>query len=262
MIEILQKALIDVGVDEVHEVAGTLNVKQGKGPLARAVNIDPAPAIGWLEAQSESGSILVGNAASWANGVLTVLLEPKHSKARDWTFVESAGSILPTIERGGFALGVADANGGDPAWTQEIAGGLVRAWVLRLGRGLRPLTVGQVADWGVTEDRITAAGRSLLFHKTRQHEFKPTDTNDVLTLSARDGHDAARLWIVEDAFFTEADRNWRFAIPHPDAVLAVRTPDHLDALRSATHVHYGHAMYPLSRELWKFGPGGPEPVGA
>lgn len=242
------------------EIGGTINVRHGTGPTAQAANVDPAPFIEWLGARPEAARSR--DIAAWANGVLTTMLEPRHSDARQWSFVEAAGSIYPTIEGAGFVHGVRDATGGDPAWVLEMDddGDIVIGWVLRLGRGLRPLTTGQFDDWGVTRDRVVAAGRSLLFHSTRERRWATTEDARVLELCVGDGHDAARILVAADVFFGEIDDAWRFAIPHPDVLLAVRTPDDAAALAEVAHDRLGRSDYPLDARPWQLAPRGPRPA--
>ena len=130
----------------------TLDVTLGRGPLAKSRVIDPEETLAWLSARSAEQRRT--DTASWANAIAISMTEPKHSKAREWGFVEAAGSIFPTIEGAGFAHGVRDATG-EAAWVREIGSGdHIMAWVLRLGRGLRPLTAPHVDDWGATEELI------------------------------------------------------------------------------------------------------------
>lgn len=255
MNDLLLNALTKFGL-AADEIGGTFNVRHGAGPLAQSVNIDPEQFLTWLAARSDNTR--QRDVTSWANGVLTTLLEPKRSDARTWSFTESAGSIFPTIEGPGFAHGVRDASG-EEAWITLLPGAdtdeLVVGWVMRLGRGLRPITVPQVADWGATKDRIEAAGRSLLFHATRHHHFTPV--GEVLELAVGDGHDAARLLVAADVFFTDVDERWRFAIPHPDVLLAVRSPEQTDALVQETSRRHEVADYRLATGIWRLTATGP-----
>jgi hypothetical protein len=189
-----------------------------------------------------------------------VLLEPKRSDAAGWSFVESAGSVFPTIEAESFRAGVEHATGGDAPWTQPLADGVVLAWVLRLDRGMRPLTATQFREWGVTADRVTSAGRSLLFHATRTTGWESAPESPVRTLHVGDGFDAARLFVVEDVFFTDVDSRWRFAIPTPDSLLAVDSDAHLPALVEATRRQYEQADHPLSDAIWRLEKGKPAPT--
>lgn len=240
------------------EIAGTLNVRAGTGPLARAANLDPTPTLAWIAARPQERR--AQDIASWASGVATAMAEPARSDARGWSFVEAAGSIFPTIEGAAYTHGVRDVTGED-AWVQPLGdSGLVVGWILRLRRGIRPLTAAHVEDWNVTVDRVLAAGRSLLYHSTQGRSWSPTDAQDVLALRLGDGHDAARLLIAEDFFFGEVDGRWRFAIPHQDALLAVRSPEHLDALRTAAAREASAAAYPLDPGCWMLRAGRPQPA--
>lgn len=248
MIEALTNAL-EARRLTVESVAGTLNVSQGKGIMAHKTNLDPAEFFSTLEDKDPAQR--ARKIAGYANGVKTVLLEPKRSDARNWSFVESAGSLLPTLEVDSFVDGVRDACG-EPAWAQPLADDVIIAWQMRLNRGLRPVTAPQFDDWGVTKDRVVSAGRSLLFHRTRGQAWATLDGHeDVQIMRVGDGHDAARMLVAEDVFFCDIDRQWRFAIPQPDVLLAVSTEAAVGALEAAAHDLFDDAEYPLSRDIWQ-----------
>lgn len=238
---------------EVEEVGGTLNVVQGSGLMAHRVNVDPSPPRDLDESELRRW------AAGYANAVKTVLLEPVRSKARHWSFVESTGSILPTIEARSFVEGVRDATGED-AWYEELPDDLVLAWTMRLDRGMRVVTRPQFEDWGVSRDRVVAAARSLLFHNTRESRWVEGDWPEpVRAIRVGDGYDAARILVVEDVFFSDVDKNWRFAMPEQDLLLAVASPDAADVLRSTAQARFEEAAYPLSPAVWRIQSGRPLP---
>lgn len=253
MIDSIAEALQNSNL-EAENVDGTLNVTRGRGPMARRVNIDPTTFIQWASERDDDGR----DVAAYARGVYAVLLEPKRSDARSWTFVESAGSVYPTIEVEAYRHGVRDASGGEDAWFQELADDLIVAWMMRLDRGMRPVTQAQFEDWGVTVDRVTSAGRSLLFHSTRNTDWKAGDWREpVRALRVGDGFDAARLFVAEDVFFTEVDSGWRFAFPDPDLLLAVNAPEHTDILAEETRRCFERADEPLSDRVWRLEKGLP-----
>lgn len=257
MIDLIIKSLASRRL-EVEPVDGTLNVSQGTGIMARRANLDPSTFLEWLnEKPTETHERYI---AGYTNGVKTVMLEPKRSKASEWTFVESAGSLLPSIEVESFVRGVDDATGGDPAWVQPFHDDLVVAWTMRLNHGIRAVTAHQVERWGVTEDRVVSAGRSLLFHHTQNVEWQPTQFDGVQKVRAGDGHDAARLLIAEDVWFTDVDRSWRFAIPTPDLLMAVRRPEATDNLLRAARQEMDGSDYPLTDTIWKLTAKGPGPL--
>ncbi len=245
--EIVASALRECRI-EVEEIGGTLNVSKGSGLMARKANLDPN---GVLERIDEATEIEARRlAAGYASGVEAVLLEPKRSKARDWTFVESAGSVLPRLEVRTFVDGVRDACG-EEAWHEELADDVVLAWGMRLDHGSRVVTAPQFEDWGVSRDRVVAAARSLLFHMTRHAEWENGEwPESVYGLRVGDGWDSGRLLVIEDVFFSQVGSEWRFAVPKPDLVLAVATPDASEALAATAHEVYREAAYPLSDKVW------------
>lgn len=234
---------------EVSEVDGTLNVAQGTGLMAHKANLQPARLLAALADAPELQAKRL--AAGYASGVKAVLLEPVRSKARHWTFVESAGSVLPTIEVRSFAWGVADA-AGEEALIDEIGDELVLAWTMRLSRGMRVVTKPQYDEWGVTRDRMVAAARSLLFHMTRDVDWASGDWPEtVYAIRVGDGFDASRILVVEDVFYSQLDVGWRFAMPEQNILLAVSTPDATDALSEVARTMYKTAPYPLSAQIWR-----------
>ena len=241
----------------VSRVEDTFNVRQGQGPLATKAHVDPRPL---LEVRADDPFVWRRQVAGFASGVKHVLLEPKRSDAGSWEFVDSAGGLLPTIQSDTFSLGV-EAACGEQAWTLPFCDDLQVAYLVRLPNGLRPVTVPQVEHWGVSEDRVTSAARSLLFHKTRQLSFKPyRDLSQVRRLKAGDGHDAARCLVVGDAFYSEVGDDFRFSLPTPEHFLCVhqKSPETLAQLRQATAEVLADTDYPLTEKLFRFRLGKPE----
>lgn len=244
---------------DVERVEDTFNVSQGSGIMAHKAHIDPRPL---LEQLSDAAPARRRQIAGYASGIKHVLLEPKRSSAGEWDFVESAGGLIPGIHVSTFTTGV-DAASGSPAWTLDFEEDLQIAYIIKLDRGLRVLTTAQVDRWGVSADRITSASRSLLFHKTRNLNFEPFAAfDDVRRLQAGDGHDAARCLVVGDAFYSDIDDAFRFALPSPDHFLCVfdSTPTALKQLKRATTEVYNDVDYPLSKRLFRFETGTPVPL--
>lgn len=254
----LEEALRDRRL-EVERVEDTFNVSQGTGITAHKANIDPLPL---QENLSEQTQVRHRQIAAFASGVKHVLLEPVRSSADEWDFVESAGRLAPAIHSATFELGVRQA-AGKPAWTRPFVDDLRVVYFLQLDRGLRVLTTAQVEDWGVTDDRITSAARSLLFHKTRNHDFSCVDNfESVRRLHVGDGLDAARCLVVADAFYSDVDEGFRFSLPSPDHFLAVfdGQPSSIDELQAATDAVYGDTDEPLSTRIFAFELGKPIPI--
>ncbi|MGM0555621.1 MAG: hypothetical protein ACQEVA_04495 [Myxococcota bacterium] len=241
----------------VEEAAGTLNVAVGRGITASKANVDPSELVDILDqADEDERNRLI---AGYASGVKHVLLEPKRSDAAEWSYEKTAGRLMPSVEVHTFTLGAAAASGGQ-AWTKDYHEDLVMAYLIELDLGMRVLTESQVDDWGVTSDRVTAAGRSLLFHKSRN--LKATKLDDfpvVERFSVGDEYDAARGLVVADVFFSEFDDDFRFATPTKDDFLFVRDDDaaSIEALCAATDARFDEAEYPISRSLYTFELGKP-----
>jgi hypothetical protein len=260
LVKKLEDALVARKID-VNNVAGTFNVKQGTGPLAVKANIDPGPFVEKLaEAPPEQQDRL---AAGWASGVKTVLLEPKRSKASGWTFEQTAGRIFPSMEVWSYVDGVRAATDGDDPFVVEFPPDLVIAYKVRLDMGIRPLTMSQFDGWSATRDRVTSAGRSMLFHETRNVPWREVDDFEgVFKLSRGDGFDAARALVFEDAFFGEVDKKYRFALPTSDLFYFVKSDDaaSIAQLKEATIAAWSDADYPLSTLVFSFVQGRPTPA--
>lgn len=192
--------------------------------------------------------------AAVVRGVLEVLYEPDDSEGDQWTFDRAAGSILPTLERPGFLVGASDAADGD-VWHEEFEDDLSLTYRLLLDDGKRVLTADQVDDWGVSPDRVSSAARSLLFHRSRDTSPRRVDdTDSVETFDIDDGHDAARLIVLEDLMFGEFDDSSRIAVPTPDTLLFVRRGDEasIDELNRIVRERFEASGEPLTRTLFQF----------
>lgn len=241
----------------VEETAGTLNVKVGRGITASKANIDPSDLVDALDGvpESEHARLIAG----YASGIKHVLLEPKRSDASQWDFVESAGRLMPTVEVHTFELGAAAASG-DQAWTRDYHEDLVLAYLIELDLGMRVLTESQFERWGVSSDRVTAAGRSLLFHKSRNLSSDKLDDYPVVErFNVGDEYDATRGLVVADVFFSEFDDDFRFATPTKDDFLFVRDGDSssVEALCAAVDARFEDAEYPITRSIYTFKLGKP-----
>jgi hypothetical protein len=241
----------------VEETAGTLNVAVGRGITASKANIDPTDLFERLEGldEAEQDRLIAG----YASGVKHVLLEPKRSDAAEWEYEKTAGRLMPSVEVHTFTLGAAAASG-DEAWTKEYHEDLILAYLVELDLGMRVLTESQVERWGVTSDRVTAAGRSLLFHKSRNMKSKKLDDYPVVErFSVGDEYDATRGLVVADVFFSEFGDDFRFATPTKDDFLFVRDGDgaSIEALCAATDARFDDADYPISRSIYTFELGKP-----
>ncbi len=254
---------------QADRVADSLNVSHGEGLMIHKANLDLTPLFERLKNTPEDNPNQHNRLlAGYVNGVLHVLLEPARSRARDWTFVESTGGITPNIEVDTFALG-AEAASGEPAFVLPLndtpGNDLVIAYIIHLNRGLRVLSVPQKADWAVSQDRITSAARSLLFHKTRAAKPKPYDDNfpGIMAIETGDSYDAARSLVFADAFYHDVTDATRFAIPSQNTFLFTHTntPEARTQLQQATTHAFTEADYPLSSQTFQFVSGKPTPAG-
>ncbi|TXD37636.1 hypothetical protein FRC98_08075 [Lujinxingia vulgaris] len=234
------------------EVAGTFNVAMGRGPSARKANVDPGALIELLQ-QSDDDQIkpLI---SGFVSGVEHALLEPRHSKAAEWNFVESAGALMPIYQPPSFPMGV-EAVHGQPAWVQCVSDEVVCAFVIRISPGLRVVTADQFERWGATGDRVFSGARSMLFHRTRELQTRQfEDFLHVRRLHAGDGHDAARAMVYADAFYTQVGPGLRFSMPSPDHLLVIHEAGegNLEQLRAATDEVFETSDTPLSRAIFGF----------
>lgn len=239
-------------------VGDTLNVSQGKSRLATKANLDLNPILTRLEAAPDADTDrLMGG---FASGVKAVLAEPKNSKADSWSFELTAGRMVANLEADTFLEGV-EAAGQKPAWYTRFSDELILVTMIELDRGFRVLTAEQVQGWGVTDDRVYSAARSMLFHKTRNTSLRQNDPRpSVHHIKVGDGYDAARAIVATDAFFTELDEaSFRFSAPHQDILLYVQGTDDetLQALKEATQQAYNDAEYPLSTQIYQLQIGRP-----
>ncbi len=238
----------------VERVNQTFNTSQGKGVMA---NIDPSALAGVMPDDEAARS---RHLQAYAAGVKHVLLEHSRSTADQWSFVDTAGRLLPVIMPSPYLLGV-EAAAGHPPWTQPFVDDLHFAYLIRLDRGLRVLTTNQTQRWGVSDDRISSAARSLLFHRTRDLSFQPLeDSLPVHRLKGGDGHDAARCQVVADAFYTRVDSDFRFALPSPNHFLCVFQSSSTPSLQKACDSVYVSADIPLTSRLFRFETGTPTPI--
>ncbi len=254
-IDILQRYLEGRKLNVERQPDG-LEVTQGSGIMAHRAVIDANDV---LESAPTDEVACRRHLQAWAAGVKHVLLEPSRSKADQWSFVDSAGRLLPLIMPQTYLQGV-EAAAGHPPWSEPFVDDLHLLFLIRLDRGLRVLTTDQTTRWGVSDDRIRSAARSLLFHRTRDLSFKDVEGfSGVQRLKAGDGHDAARCQVVADAFFSEVGSDFRFSIPSPDHFLCTFGDDAHD-LERATQTIYDDVDLPLSPRIFEFRTGTVTPV--
>lgn len=224
----------------------TINARFGEGLSENRVNLDLTELSEHLSKAPNSTQGI----QAFVRGVKMVLQEAPRSRAANWTFNQAAGRIFPIVESHYFSLGVSAASG-SPAFLSPLHGDLVFAYIIETDRGWRCLTAGQAEAWGVTSDRIRAAARSMLYHRTRDLPWLSLDSH-VFQLKKGDGFDAARCMVFEDVFFSEVGPQFRFGIPDSDTLLFVRgdSPTELEALKSAVSRVCESSPAPLSAGLY------------
>lgn len=239
-------------------IGDTLNATLGKGLMASKANLDLAPVLEHLEGVAPEA--LPRQIAGFASGVRAVMLEPKRSKASQWTYEETAGRMLPNLEVDTFVLG-AEAAGQETPWHARFSDELLLTVYIQLDRGLRLVTLPQMERWGATDDRIYSAARSMLFHRTRDAQLAPhEDLAHVRRVRVGDGYDAVRSIVLTDVFFADLDESsFRFSAPHQDLLLYVQGDDEerLAQLREATRRAFEGADYPLSDAIYSLEAGRP-----
>lgn len=226
----------------VGPVADGLRVSHGKGPRARAAVIVPER----VPARERADFV------AYAAGLKAALARPLLTAVADWEFTEIAGRLVPTVERAAFREGFLDGGGGVP-WEKPFAGegSTLRVhYYVELDQGHQLLSQAQVQAWGVTDDRVMSAARSLLFHKTMQGEPEKHESGaDWYRLG--DGYDAARALALPDIDYARARKGIVCATPTPYDLLFTDFQG-LDRGRFAEAVAalFGASDYPLSRQLY------------
>lgn len=187
-----------------------LRVVHGKGAQARSAFVP-----GTRSGASRADCI------AYAAGVKAALARPLLTAVADWSFTEVAGRLVPTVERAAYREGFLDGGGGVP-WEQPFAdrSELRVHYYVELDQGHQLLTHAQVAAWGVTDDRIMSAARSLLYHKTMQGgvERHPSGA-DWYRLG--DGYDAARALTLPDLDYARTRAGVACAAPSAYDLLVV-----------------------------------------
>lgn len=240
----------------VNRVGSMLEVQFGRSFTAAKSVIDPAAL--WPILQEHPAPEHERLIQGFASGVHQVLLEPKRSKADQWDYAEVAASLTPNLEVFTFKLGAAAA--GDAPWTLDFHEDLVVSFIMDLNIGRRVLTQKQVEEWGASDSRVWAAGRSILYHKSSNAKMAPLQGSEqVGIVRLGDEFDAIRSIIAVDLFFGDFQDEFRVAMPSQDALLYVTgaEPEQLEALKSAADKLYAEADYPLSRSIYTFERGEP-----
>lgn len=242
----------------IERIGDTLNAKKGMGRMATRANLDLEEILARLEGSDEADR--AHHVAAFTSGALAVLSEPAYSRAHEWTYEQTAGRMMLNIEGAAFAAGVRAASTDEP-WFEPLDHELIVVTYIELDRGYRVITQAQVEAWGATSDRIFSAGRSMLYHKSREVRLVALDgATQVTKVSRGDGYDSARALVLPEVFYIEIDEpKFRFAIPHQDLLLYIQSEDDeaLEALEAAATAAWSAADYPLSRSIYSLEPGRP-----
>lgn len=241
----------------VEPLADTLNLRWGSGLRASKANIDLAPFHAYLSTREGTHEAQV---EGYIQGVLRALKEPARHRSAKWSYSQCAGGMMPELQTESFALGF-EAVQGCPPWSQPLGDGVLLTTALVIDQGIKTVSQTQVEQWGASDDRMYSAGRSMLFHRTRDHIDEVGFTSKpVHTLKVGDGFDAARCMVIADLLFAHLDEfSMLFGLPHQDVLLYTegRTPAHISALREAIAQAHQHASYPLSDKIFALSKGRP-----
>lgn len=137
----------------------------------------------------------------------------------DEDFRDSAGGLLPRVERASFVrayeaalAGRGAADGERLAW-RELGAGLVVTWVIEDGWRFHYLTRAQVARWDVSAGTLDAAARSHLYHRE-------VPRWDATAVALGDGFDASRALLAADVWYQLDDGDGvPVALPGRDQLL-------------------------------------------
>ena len=183
------------------------------------------------------------------------------SEATKWDFKKAASGLYPIMVHRRFLEG-AESILGSPPWITDFKDPLVLAYVIEVDEGRQFLTRAQVDRWSVTRDRIESAGRSLLYHMTRDETPQSVEGSPVEAYRVGDGYDAARIIVIEDVHFGEFTPDSRIAIPSTEELLFVRSGDDesVAALRDEARRRHESADLPLTPDLFRFERSKPVPA--
>ena len=249
----------DLGRHKVlaERVADSVNLVRGEGPTAHRVNVD----LGTFQDALPDEDVEIA-IRRYADGIVAVMMEPGRSIAASWDFARTVARVSPRIVPRAFLSGAAAALGGDQAFSVPFHDELSMVVIVELDRGSRILTRSQVNAWGATDDRVVAAARSLLFHRTHDARWAQRGDGPVYELSTVDDERAVCSTVFADVFYSELKPSARFGIPARDTLLFVLedTSDNLEALKVEVDRALRHADFPLTRSLFGFESGLPIPV--
>lgn len=166
---------------------------------------------------------------------------------RGLTFTSVAGGILPRVVHEGYLEGHRAASGRQ-AYSLQWAPGLQVAIAIEDAYGFAVLTTARAESWGVTQDRITSAARSNLYHLTAS--VAPSRVALPVAyevISTGDSFDSGRTLLFNDLHWERADRGFAFAVPSQDALLmaAGTTDEEIATLAQAAESRWAEADSPV-----------------
>jgi hypothetical protein len=223
----------------------TLELSVDTGPYARTAKTDPDA----LEAMSRHFDDAELDAPAFARGVVCALSEPKNSRGGLMAFVDAARTIMPLADRVAFSVGVNFVHSEWPLST-GFGAQLALYFVVELDRGIRIVPLSQFEAWGAELDRVERAAASILFHRSRDVQLRPSALDARFDeLAVGDDHDPARALILDALDFDRCRRGCAVAFVAPNRLLVSRdlAVDTLAALTAAV------ATGPvLSRQIVRF----------
>jgi hypothetical protein len=175
-------------------------------------------ALGELQRQAQARGLDAPQVAAFLAGAAWFLDEPPTHKGRSYHYIDAAGRLLPLVQADAFSAGH-EAAGGGALWRVPLGQGLWLGASIQLDRGRCALTQAQMAGWGVAEDRVTSALRSMLFHKS--WDVVPRVEGAWELYQAGDGLDAERALILEDLDYGRFRAGLWVALPHAGALMVL-----------------------------------------
>jgi hypothetical protein len=234
----------------VTEIDGILNLRSGPGPRAQTACID---ASSWIEDLVELSEFARPQAiASYGRGVRAGLSVSSRDRSWKWSFKEAAGRLLPSLETSRYCSAV-DAVFQQRCVRLQIADCLAQVVQVETDQGRRPLCEEDLARWSSSQDRVMAAARSMLFHRTQRAKITPSEESSHLYAAIHgDNYDTARYLVLSDFLFGELESPFWFAAPSLGCLYFAQSSETATALRAATQSTFETATEPISKDLFTY----------
>ncbi|NUN13078.1 MAG: hypothetical protein HUU55_05525 [Myxococcales bacterium] len=196
-----------------------------------------------------SGDVSTARLRGFLAGISAALRLPP---AKGFSFSDAVGSLLPRVVSQQFLTGYRLASGVS-LFGLPLADGLVAVYVVEGDYVYSYLTQPRVEMWGVTDDRVSYAARSNLYHTTIRNEpvvFRMPVTHH--RYQREDGFDSGRVLLLNDIFWNQVDAGIYFAVPSEDITLIVEScpPNELDLLKQDVVSLFEAAVHPVSPLLY------------